>query len=98
MVNKDFDEVKGLQYVKNDGFGDRIFRVEILLAPLLVFAPLLVGLLLIHDWYVRDFLLGNLDLFRELLLGIIIITGNIIFDIPFLNSLIVFSRYKKLKK
>lgn len=63
--------------------------------PLLVFAPLIVGILLIYDWVSRDFLTGELDLFGELILAIIIIFFNILFDVPFIKSLRKLSKEKK---
>lgn len=95
MVKKNLDDLKELEYIKNKSTDDkRLFRTEIMLTPLLVLAPLIVGFLLIHDWYFRDFLWDELDLFGELLLGFIIIIGNILFDIPFLKSLRSYSRKK----
>jgi len=70
--------------IEND---KRAFRTELLLAPLLVVFPFIIGIIFINDWYVRDFLEGSLDLHGELILGIIIIVGNILFDIPFIKSL-----------
>ena len=91
MVNKN---QKYLNDEKLDN--DRIIRTEIILTPLLIVAPILIGVFLINDWYVRDFLDNELNLFRELLLGIIIIVGNILFDIPFVKSLKKYTKEKKL--
>ena len=87
---------KKKEYIKNvDSYENRIFRTENILVPLLVIAPLLVGFFLIHDWYLRDFLWNEFDLVGELMIGIIIIIGNIMFDIPLIRSL---KRNKKRKK
>jgi len=95
MVKKSLDDAKSLEYLKNERDGyQKIVRTELLLAPLLVVAPLIVGFLLIYDWYVRDFLLGDLNLFGELMFGFIIIFGNILFDIPFVKSLRRFTKKK----
>jgi len=84
---------KNQKYMKNSNLGDlKIVRTEILFTPLLVVAPFLVGFFLIQDWYIRDYLWNELDLFRQFLLGCIIIIGNILFDIPFIRSL---KNYKK---
>ena len=85
-----------LEYLKKESIGnEKIVRTEIIFTPLLVILPLLVGFFLIYDWYVRDFLWNDLNLISELLLGVIIIVGNVLFDIPFIKSLTNFSRKKQ---
>lgn len=94
MVNVVMNK-KNQKYIKNSNRGDlKIVKIEILFTPLLVVTPFLVGFFLIQDWYIRDYLWGELDLFRQLLLGCIIIIGNILFDIPFIKSL---GKYNKEK-
>jgi len=83
-----------MQYVKNINNNKKLIRTEIILTPLLVIAPIIISLLLIFDWFTRDFLTNELDLFGELMLGIIIIIVNIMFDIPFIKSLRQLSRKK----
>jgi hypothetical protein len=84
-----------MEYVKNQSNYNKIVRTELLLMPILVIIPLIVGSLLIYDWYVRGLLKGSsLDYFGELLLGIIILFVNILFDIPFLKSLKELSKKK----
>ena len=85
---------ENMKYLQNGSSNAKIIRTEILLTPLLVFAPLAVGLLLIYDWAVRDFLTGEFDLTGELMLGIIILICNIMFDIPFIKSLRELSKKK----
>ena len=90
MISKE-----SMNYIKNNNSDAKVIRTEILFTPLLVFAPLAVGLLLIYDWLTRDFLTGGeLDLLSELMLGIIILICNIIFDIPFIKSLRKLSKKK----
>jgi len=92
MVKKE----KELEYVKKENENiEKKFRTEIILTPLLVVAPLLIGFLLIYDWYVRDFVLNDYNLIGELMLGVIIIIGNILFDIPFIKSLKKISKEEK---
>lgn len=87
---------KNLEYLKKESIGNEIIvRTEIIFTPLLVILPLLVGFFLIYDWYVRDFLWNDLNLISELMLGVIIIVGNVLFDIPFIKSLTNFSRKKQ---
>ena len=90
------DDKKSLEDLKKESIGDeKIVRTEVIFTPLLVVAPLLVGFFLIYDWYIRDFILNELNLAGELILGIIIIIGNILFAIPFIKSLTKFSREKQ---
>ena len=70
----------------------RVIRMEIWFTPLLVVLPFVVGSFLIYDWFYRDFSMNNLELTGELMLGIIILVGNIVFDIPFLKSLLFYRR------
>jgi len=86
-------------YVKNPKGSERIFRTELLLAPLLVILPFIVGIIFINDWYNRGFLLSSSAFDGELILGILIIIGNILFDIPFIKSLRNFkSLFKRAEK
>ena len=88
---------KNMTYVKNSH--ERIFRTELLLAPFLVFLPFIIGVIFINDWYVRGFLTGSPEFNGELTLGIVIIMGNILFDVPFIRSLRNFKAlFKKSKK
>jgi len=88
-----------MNYVKDPNSNERIFRTELLLAPLLILLPLVVGIIFINDWYTRDFIEGTYDLNGQLILGIVIIVGNILFDIPFIRSLRNFKAlFKKSKK
>lgn len=72
-----------------------MIRAELIFMPLLICVPLLVGFFLINDWYVRGFSVNNSDYTAQLFLGIIILAGNILFDIPFIKSLIKLSKDKK---
>jgi len=74
-------------YMKINGNFARLIRIEILFMPILIFVPILVGIFLINDWYIRDLLHQELDLIGELFFGIILIIGNIAFDIPFVKTM-----------
>lgn len=87
MVKKNIIKNK-MEYVDTDIDYKKRIRTEIIFTPFLIFLPLIVGILLVNDWYVRDIVLGEFDLFGEFLLGILIITVNIIFDIPLVRTLI----------
>jgi hypothetical protein len=75
------------EYMKNEHANARVIRGELISAPLLVLFPLIVGFFFIYDWYSRGFIMGDSAFNVELMLGIIIIVGNVIFDIPFIRTL-----------
>lgn len=78
---------KEIEYLKIEFSDVKILRTEILFTPLLVVLPVVVSLLFIYHWFSRGISLGNPAFDGELMLGIIILVGNIIFDIPFITSL-----------
>jgi len=84
MVKKNMNEKTECLETKD---GEKRIRLEILFTPLILIVPFTIGILLIYDWYNRDLTLNHLELEGELMLGIIILVVNIIFDIPFVKSL-----------
>ena len=80
------------EYMKTDYSDLKVVKTEIMLTPLLIVLPIVVAVFLINDWFNSGFLKGNSVYNGELLLAIIILVGNIMFDIPFIRSLI---QYKK---
>ena len=89
------DEMKYLEVENNDL---RLVRTEILFTPILVAVPLIVTGFLFYDWFCRGLSKGSSMYNGELILGIIILVANVIFDVPFIMSLIKFNRYKFKKK
>ena len=81
MKNRESDY---LEYHKKD---EKIIRTETMFTPLLVFLPFFVGSLFLYHWFLKGFSMGISSFDGELLLGFIIIVGNIIFDIPFIRSI-----------
>jgi hypothetical protein len=77
-----------MEYLKNSADNVKVVRTEILFTPLLIVLPLIVGYFLINDWYNRDFITSELELTGELMLGIIILAGNVMFDVPFIKFLL----------
>lgn len=75
-------------YLKKENNTKKIIRTELLFTPLLVTLPFVVGLFFIYDWYINGFINRLTGFESELVLGLIIIIGNLIFDIPFIKSLI----------
>jgi hypothetical protein len=80
------------EYLRNEYNNLRLVRTEILFTPLLIFLPLIIAGFLINDWFFNGFLKGISKYDGELMLAIIILVCNIMFDIPFIKSLI---KYKK---
>jgi len=81
MPNKKSESGKGHNNTK-------LMRLELWFAPLLIILPIVVSIFLIRDWFYRGFSLGISTYDGELFLAIIILVGNIVFDVPFLKSLI----------
>ena len=78
---------KEMEYLKAERSDKKIVRTEILFAPLLIILPIFVGILFIYDWFYRGFSACSPAFDGELMLGIIILVANILFDIPFIESL-----------
>ena len=73
------------EYIKRTD--KKIIRVEKGFAPFLIIAPMVLGSWFIYSWWIYGFTQGISDFNTELLLGLIILIGNISFDIPFIRSL-----------
>ena len=83
-----------MEYMKKNNNYAKVIRTEILFTPLLIIVPIIISIFLIHDWFTRGFSMNNPAYDGELMLGIIILVGNIIFDIPFIKSLKALSKGK----
>jgi len=81
-----------MEYIKKVSTFSKIIRTEVLFTPLLIILPLVVGIFLIYGWFDKRF---DPVYFGSFILGIIIIIGNISFDIPFIKSLIELSKKNK---
>ena len=81
-----------VEYLKDEDNNLRIVRTEILFTPLLVILPLIVVAFLINDWFSNGFSKGISEYDSEFMLAIIILVCNIMFDIPFIRSLIQFNK------
>jgi hypothetical protein len=64
-----------------------LLRLELWFAPLLIFVPLLVSVFFLWDWYVRGFSAGSSMYDGEVILGLLLLLGNLIFDVLFIRSL-----------
>lgn len=69
-----------------------LLRLELWFAPVLILVPLLVSLFFLWDWYLRGFSTGSPVYDGELLLGLLLLVGNLVFDIPFLRSIRTLSK------
>jgi hypothetical protein len=87
-------EKNEMKYMKKQFYFTKAIRTEILFTPLLIGLPLIVGFSFIYEWYTRGILQGSSAFNGELILGIIIIIGNIAFDMPFIKSLRVLTKKK----
>jgi hypothetical protein len=64
-----------------------LLRLELWFAPVLIIVPIGVSLFFLWDWYVRGFSTGSSVYDGELLIGLLLLIGNLMFDIFFLRSL-----------
>jgi hypothetical protein len=71
-----------------------LLRLELWLAPALIIVPIVVSSFFVWDWYTRGFSTGSSMYDGELILGLLLLLGNLFFDVLFLKSL----RIQKKKK
>jgi hypothetical protein len=64
-----------------------LLRLELWFAPTLIIIPIGVSWFFIWDWYRRGFSTGSSIYDGELLIGLLLLIGNLMFDIFFLRSL-----------
>jgi len=71
-----------------------LLRLELWFAPGLIIVPILVSLFFVWDWYMRGFSIGSSLYDGELILGLLLLLGNLFFDVLFIKSI----RIQKLQK
>lgn len=81
-----------MEYIKKESNISKVIRTEILFTPFLIIFPFIVGIFLIFTWFDKGL---DFEYFGSFILGIVIIIGNIAFDIPFIKSLIDLSNKNK---
>ena len=64
-----------------------LLRLELWFAPMLIIVPIGVSFFFIWDWMVRGFSTGSSAYDGELILGLLLLFGNLFFDVLFLQSL-----------
>jgi hypothetical protein len=77
-----------IAYINIDLQKKQLVRAEVWSMPFFVLLPLFFSLWLLWRWYIHDSLHTTQTHTGELILGLIILIGNLIFDIPFVNLLI----------
>jgi len=80
------------EYLKTNYDDLKVIKTEIVFTPLLLVLPVVVAGFLINNWFNSGFSKGISTYDGELMLAIIILVGNIMFDIPFVGSLIRYSK------
>jgi hypothetical protein len=64
-----------------------LLRLELWFAPLLLLIPLIIAMVFLLEWYLKGFTAGSSAYDGELLLGLLLLVGNLLFDIPFVRSI-----------
>jgi hypothetical protein len=72
---------------RNESIQKLLLRLELWFAPLLLFVPLIVSLILLWEWYAKGFISQSSSYDGALFLGLLLLIGNLVFDIPFLRSI-----------
>jgi cation transport ATPase len=72
---------------RNETIQKLLLRLELWFAPLLIIVPLVVSFFFIWVWYMKGFSAGSSMYDGELLIGLLLLIGNLMFDIFFLRSL-----------
>ena len=72
---------------RNETIQKLLLRLELWFAPLLLLVPLIVSLIFLWEWYAKGLIIGSSSYDGELLLGLLLLVGNLMFDIPFLRSI-----------
>ena len=71
-----------------------LLRLELWFAPMLIIVPIGVSLFFVWDWVVRGFSTGSSMYDGELILGLLLLFGNLFFDVLFLSHFV----YKSKKR
>jgi len=64
-----------------------LLRLELWFAPLLLLVPIIVSMVFLLEWYTKGFINGSSAYDGEFLLGMLVLVGNLVFDIPFVRSI-----------
>jgi hypothetical protein len=72
---------------RNETIQKLLLRLELWFAPLLIIVPLVVSFFFFGEWYIKGFSARSSLYDGELLIGLLLLIGNLMFDIFFLRSL-----------
>jgi len=75
------------EYMDTRAANEHVRRMAVLLSPVLIMTPLVISIILLVQWFIQGYLQHDARYTTELILGVVIIVGNILFDIPFVQSL-----------
>ena len=64
-----------------------LLRLELWFAPLLLLIPIIVSMVFLLEWYTKGVLTGSSVYDGEMLLGLLLLAGNLVFDILFVRSI-----------
>jgi len=64
-----------------------LLRLELWFAPLLLLVPIIASVVFLLEWYTKGVINGSSEYDGELLLGLLLLVGNLVFDIPFVRSI-----------
>ena len=88
-------EKNGNGYMDTTKATEKLVRFELLFAPILILLPLAVSLTLFWSWFSFGYLKEDSSYTGEFFIACIILVGNVLFDVPFLRSLLLFRKQKK---
>jgi hypothetical protein len=71
---------------RNETIQKLLLRLELWFAPLLIIVPLVVSFFFFSEWYIKGFSARSSLYDGELLIGLLLLIGNLMFDIFFLRS------------
>jgi len=77
---------------RNETIQKLLLRLELWFAPLLIIVPLVVSFFFFGEWYIKGFSARSSLYDGELLIGLLVLIGNLMFDIFFLKSLEAISK------
>ena len=64
-----------------------LLRLELWFAPSLLLVPIVVSVVFLLEWYTKGYINGSSEYNGELILGLLLLLGNLLFDIPFVRSI-----------
>lgn len=64
-----------------------LLRLELWFAPALLLIPIIVSVVFLLEWYTKGYINDSSEYTGELILGFLLLLGNLLFDIPFIRSI-----------